>query len=88
MENDKIILGGGNIQGNITSCKIENQIIRIDKKSAFSPIQYTTYASYDVCSRQVIERYVVPETNDFFGFILIVGIASLLIILGIIVRRD
>ncbi len=58
---DKTVVVGGNVQGDITSCKIENQLIRTDKKSVFSLQELNTYASYDVCSRKIIDKYTVPS---------------------------
>lgn len=67
MDNTKVVVGG-NVSGDITSCKIENQVIKVQIKSAFSLQQRTTYASYDVCSKRIINQYTNPEITGFGVF--------------------
>lgn len=76
------ILTGGDIKGDITSCKIENKLIKLDKKSPFSLTQNKTYVSYDVCTKQTIETYTVPELTEFWGAFFAIGIPVL--IMGLI----
>lgn len=69
------VVVGGNVQGDITSCKIENQLIKTEKASVWSIKEKNTYASYDVCSKKVISQYVVPEfTGTVIGYIFFVVI--------------
>lgn len=74
-----------NIEGEITSCKIENEVVNIDKTSAFSITQIKTYRSYDVCTKQTINEYPIQEFTAFSGFSLIFGAILLVIMLAIIV---
>lgn len=75
MNKETIVIPTGNVNGNITSCKIENQLIRIDRGSAVSLIEIQTRASYDVCSKQIIERYSVQELT---GVAFVVGVMCVL----------
>lgn len=79
---DKIILAGNNIEGNITDCKIENQIIKVEKNSVFSLQQKRTYASYDVCTKEIIHQYVIPEFTGFalIGAFLVIVIFTIAIV--------
>ena len=72
----KIIVPTNNVQGDITSCKIENQLTRIDRGSAFSLFETNSYISYDVCSKKVIDTYQVQAMTGLS--------ISILIFLGII----
>lgn len=56
-----IVIPTNGVTGDITSCKIETQHIKTEKKSVFSLTKVDTYASYDVCSKQIIERYEIPS---------------------------
>lgn len=58
---NNVIVGSENIEGNITSCKIENQLKLVKKNSAFSIQQTSTYMTYDVCNKHTIAEYTVPE---------------------------
>ena len=64
MNQDKIIVGG-NVQGDVTSCRIENQLKSIQKNSIFSIKQDKTYITYDVCNKQIISDYTVPSFTGF-----------------------
>lgn len=37
------IIPASNVEGNVTSCKIERQTLKVEKNSAFSLQQKTTY---------------------------------------------
>lgn len=56
---------GGDVKGDITSCKIENQTKSVKKDSVFSFQQTTTYITYDVCNKESIAEYKVPEFTMF-----------------------
>jgi hypothetical protein len=72
METQTIIPVGNQVEGNITSCKIENQLIKIDKESIFSLSQLKTYAAYNVCDKEIINQYQVPEgTSLLWGGIIV-----------------
>lgn len=70
MENN-VVIPTNNLEGNITSCKIENTLIKSERDSIFSFKEMNTYQSYDVCSKQIIQTYVKPEMT-IFGFSMIV----------------
>jgi len=65
---DKILIGGENVEGNVTSCKIENQLKSVEKNSAFSIQQKKEYMTYDVCNKKVIDEYSVPAFTGFSIF--------------------
>jgi len=82
MANQTIIPVGNQVEGDITSCKIENQVISVQKLSAFSIQKRTTYASYDVCSKQIIQQYTIPEINDFG--VMVIFIITICIVISLI----
>ena len=65
-----MIVPTNKVEGDITSCKIENQVLCVEKKSVLSFKQTTTYVSYDVCSKSIIQEYTIPEFTTF-GFVMI-----------------
>jgi hypothetical protein len=68
---DKIVLtGSDNIQGDITSCKIEKQLKTSQRDSVFSLSSNNTYMTYDVCNKNQISEYTVPEFTGFGVFVL------------------
>lgn len=75
---DTSVVVGGNVQGDITSCKIETSAIYVDKASLFSLQQKTTYRSYDVCTKQLVKEYVVPEITGF-------GMATVMLMVPIVI---
>lgn len=54
-----------NVKGDISSCKIENQMFRIRRDSVVSLVEYHDYISYDVCNESVLYEYSVPEFTVF-----------------------
>ncbi len=66
MDNTKVVVGG-NVSGDITSCKIEQQAIKTDRKTVFTFTENTTYVAYDVCNKRIISQYTVPEWTIFGG---------------------
>jgi hypothetical protein len=64
MTNTNVIVSSPNLKGDITSCKLEQQEIRVDRKSVFSLQEKHTYVSYDVCNKQVVEQYTLPRWTD------------------------
>ena len=65
MNTQTIIPVGNDVQGDITSCKIDNAVLSISKNSALSLTERTTYASYNVCTKEVIQTYEVPNVTTF-----------------------
>ena len=82
MENQQIIVPTSNVEGNITNCKIENQVLRVDRKNVLSLTEKTTYITYDVCNKEVLSEYTVPEITGtcFIGFL---GIVILLFFVSV-----
>ena len=76
--NEKILVGG-NVHGDITSCRIESQALSVDRTSAWSLTKITNYASYDVCSKQIISHYSLP------GFTGVVFLPAMLFIFALFV---
>lgn len=80
--NQQTLIPASDVQGNITSCKIENQLKSIQKNSALSLQQTSTYMTYDVCNRNTIAEYKIPELT---GFSIFIGLAVVTIVAMIIV---
>jgi hypothetical protein len=86
MNTQTIIVPGPKVEGNITSCKIEQVLKSIDKKSVFSLRQTSTYITYDVCNKQIITEYKVPE---FTSFSVIFGIAIIFcLMMGMVIISE
>lgn len=66
-----VIVTEGQVQGNITSCKIETVPISFSVK-LFNPIKETTYRTYNVCTGEVIREFGMYETSIFFGLYAVV----------------
>jgi len=66
MSNNTLIIPT-EVEGNVTSCKIESTQISREKKSPWSFTQKGTYQSYDVCTKTVVQEYTVPEFTLFGG---------------------
>ena len=81
MENQTIVLPTNNIEGNITICKIENQEVAVLKNTVFSVTEKHQYISYDVCNKQIIKEYTVPQFTGL-GFISM-GILIVVVVLVI-----
>jgi hypothetical protein len=64
--NTTAIIPASNVDGNITSCKIETAQIKIDRHFAFSPTQTVTYRSYDVCTGNTINEFPIHELTPGF----------------------
>jgi hypothetical protein len=75
------IIPTNNIQGDITSCKIETALTKIDKEWALSLTQISHYQSYDVCTKEVVETYHIQEiTPAAFGLGFMIAIFIVLLI--------
>jgi hypothetical protein len=83
MAETKTVVIPNNVNGDITSCKIETSEIRVNRDGAFSLTELTTYRSYDVCTKQTINEYQASHITGFGGFCIFIGIIFL-IIFGIV----
>lgn len=77
-----IIPVGGEVSGDITSCKIENQLLSTYRNSAWSITETNTYASYNVCSKKIISQYQVSEFTGSTLLYIVVGIIVLWIVVA------
>jgi hypothetical protein len=82
-----ILVPANQIEGNITTCKIENQIKSVERKSAFSLTETKNYMTYDVCNRQVISEYSIPEITGAIIFPIFIIPIILMFIIGILSTR-
>lgn len=73
MSQQTVVVPTAGVEGNLTSCKIETSQIMVEKNGVFSFTQAVHYRSYDVCSKEVVNDYVVPEFT-LWPFILFFGI--------------
>jgi hypothetical protein len=80
MADSNVLIPSSNVEGNITSCKIEQQTLKKDKHYVYSLTEQTTYATYDVCSKQIIQTYTVPSFTPF-GFVACIPLFILVLIL-------
>lgn len=66
-----------NIEGDVTSCKIENVLVKTYRKGVFSMSQQESYMSYNNCTKEVLAEYDIPTMTvlggacTFFGFFII-----------------
>ena len=68
-----VVVGGNNVQGDITSCDIKKIDSKHNISSIFSPVDNVTYITYNSCTKQVISTYSVPELREDFVVLAIVG---------------
>lgn len=73
------VIPASEVEGNITSCKVENQVKSIQKESAWSFRQTSNYMTYDVCNKNVLAEYQVPEFTTF-GLFMVITVPIILII--------
>lgn len=78
---DNIIIPSSEVKGDITSCKIDKQIVSIERKSVFSISQKVNYITYDVCNKQQISSYSVPEFTGNILLVLGVGFVAFWIVI-------
>jgi len=76
---EPLIVTNGEVKGDITSCKIENQLKKVQRDSLTSVSEKNTYISYDVCSKSVVDEYTVPSFTGV-GFIIL----AVLFMLGVV----
>lgn len=74
MAEANVLIGGSNVKGDITSCKIENQEIATARNSIWSWKETKTFVSYDVCNKQIIRQYDIPQWTASGGLGLLVSI--------------
>jgi hypothetical protein len=77
---DNLVVGG-DVKGDITSCKIDNQMKSVDRSGIFSIQQKTTYVTYDVCNKKILADYSVPE---FTGFGIAIIFATIIVVIIVI----
>lgn len=68
MSQPVVVATNAAVEGNITSCKIEQQLFKVERSSSLSFSERNTYISYDVCNKQILETYSVPSFTGF-GFV-------------------
>jgi hypothetical protein len=74
----KAIIVGGNVQGNISNCTIDNQTIKLERNGLWAFSQKETRASYNVCTKEIISQYTIP-TFTGFGILTIVCVPVIVI---------
>jgi hypothetical protein len=72
------VVPSSDVQGNITACQINQQLLSIQRQSAFSITELDTYITYDVCSKKVLAQYSVHDLTDFGTGFLTIGAFILL----------
>ena len=70
------------VEGNITSCKIENQVKSVQQDSIWAYQKTTTYITYDVCNKNVVAEYSKPEI--VFGGVFLITLAAFVVIGSIV----
>lgn len=76
------VVGAGQVKGDITSCRIETKMIKLEKNGIFSLTEKQHFISYDVCTKNVVESYSVPQLAGAgvlgMCFIAVLALASLI----------
>jgi len=83
METNAVAITNSELKGDVTSCKIETLKFSTERKGVFSPTQKITYQNYDVCTKNVVNTYSVPEIN--VGFIALLFTIALAICVGVLI---
>lgn len=81
MDTQTIVVPSTNVEGNITSCKIENQLVNVTRAGPWSLTEYNSYVAYDVCSKKILSTYQVGEISGFGGVVVGASIVLAVIIL-------
>lgn len=84
MAEPTILVPTSEVTGDVTICKIERQLLKVERQSAFSLIEKNTYATYNVCTKEIIETYTVPSISGL-GFL--TGVAVLVFIFILLKAR-
>ena len=69
-----VVPTGGDVSGNITSCRIENQLVNVTRAGPWSLTEYNSYITYDVCSKKIISTYQLDSISGFGSLIVVLGI--------------
>lgn len=77
------------VTGDITSCKIERSLLKVDRQGAFAVTEANTYQTYSVCTGEVIDTYTVEDIRVlpligigiFFGAGIVIGFVGLIFVL-------
>jgi hypothetical protein len=77
--NPTVVVPTNGVEGDITSCKIENQLLSIRRDKITALREYKTYVSYDVCSKKIISTYEVPEMTGY-AVLLGLGIGVIVVV--------
>lgn len=64
MDSKAAVVVGGNVQGDITSCEIKDMVVSVERGSVFSFTQKTSHFVYNVCTKEEVGKYAVPELTD------------------------
>lgn len=93
-----IIAASNKISGNISECRIDSQLVSIDRENPWSLTQSSKFKTYNVCTGEVIHNYEIKEFTSFslMATPILIGLsfASILFIFSVIVtildffRRD
>lgn len=84
--NNVLVTPTSNIEGNITSCGIDSQMVSIKRDHAFSFLQTESTRSYNVCTGETVAQYDVPVMTDFGAVLLFFGaMLSFLVLWAVLV---
>ena len=78
---EPLVLADGQVKGDITSCKLENQKLSVKRDSLFSLREDTTYATYNVCTKEVVREYTTPAFTALGGGVIVLGICVAVILI-------
>lgn len=82
---DTNILDNINIKGDITNCKIDTLLKEVQKRSVFSFTQKTVYQNYNICTKEILNEYTVPEVTIFGGVVSFFGGFAILIFIILLI---
>lgn len=76
-----VVVGGNNVQGDITSCDIKKIDTKHNVSGVMSPVDNVTYVTYNSCTKQILTTYSVPELRGEFAITVVIGLALFFFIL-------
>jgi hypothetical protein len=77
MSNTAVVVPAQNVQGNISTCQILNQQVRMDIAHWYSFTELDHYESFNTCTGQIVAEYDVPSLTLLWGIPLLLFVVIL-----------
>lgn len=78
-ENKVVVLTDGNVQGDITTCRIEDVVTEVKRSGAISLTEVQKHRVYNVCTKEVVNEYEVPYLSGEASLFMIVVVLMVLL---------